>query len=83
MSARILLQQSRRRQPARPHASNVASSANLEKAVAAVAAVLGSETAEMLVIQKPATRGTRASVYAEHDRRARELVADTQTRLND
>ena len=61
-------QQSRRRQLV-PHALNVAPSRNLGKAVVAVAAVLGLETAEVLVTQKKlVTPGMRASRPAKQRR---------------
>ena len=58
-----------RRRPSVPYVSNAAPSRNLGKAVVAVAEVLGSETAEVLVTQKAVvTRGTRASGPAKHGR---------------
>ena len=57
----------RRLQPSVRYAANAASSRNLGKAVVAVAAVLGSETAEVLVTPSLITRGTRASGYAKDD----------------
>ena len=49
-----------RGQPSVPHAPNAASSGDPANSVVAVAAVLGSETAEMLVTQQLSTGGTRA-----------------------
>ena len=60
-------QQPRQRSPVL-YAPNAAPSGNLAKPVVAVAAVLGSETAEVLVTQNVVTRGTRASGPAKHGR---------------
>ena len=65
------------------YAPNVASSKNLGKAVVAVAVVLGSETAEVLVVPSSVTRGTKASRPAKHGHNLRELATDSQTRLNE
>ena len=58
--------QHERRRPSVQYAPNAASSRNLGKAVVVVAAVLGSETAEVLVTQNSVARGTRASRPAQH-----------------
>ena len=72
----------RRRRPDQ-YAANAASLGNLGKAVVVVAAVLGSETAEVLVMPSSVTRGTKASRSAKHGHSPRELATDSQTRLND
>ena len=61
---------------------NAASSGNLGKSVVAVAAVLGSEIAELLATPSLITRGTRASGPAKHWYSPRQPSADSQTRLN-
>ena len=71
-----------RRRPQVPYAPNVAPSRNLGKVVVVVAAVLGPETVEVLVTPNLVTRGTRASRSAKHGRSPRELLGDSQTRLN-
>ena len=71
-----------RRRPSGPNAANAAPLRNLGKAVAVVAAVLGPETADVLVTSL-ITRGTKASRSAKYVRNPRELAADSQTRLND
>ena len=58
----------RRRTTSDPHAADVASSRNPGKLAVAVAAVLGSGTAEVPVTQKAITRGTRASGPAKQGR---------------
>ena len=59
-------QQSRRRQ-ASPHAPNVVPSGDPARQVVAVAAVLGSETAEVLVTENLVTRGPKASWRAKNE----------------
>ena len=61
-------QQPQRRRPSVTYVPNVAPSRDLVKAVVAVAVVLGSETAEVLVTQNFVIRGTRASRSAKHGR---------------
>ena len=65
------------------YAANVVASGNLGKVVVVVAAVPGSETAEVLVTPSSVTRGTRAYRAAKHGYSPRELVVDSQTRLTD
>ena len=74
-------QQRQRRQPV-PHAPNVAPSRDLVKAVAAVAVVLGSETAEVLAMSRSIARGMRASRHAKHGRSSRQPSADSRTLLS-
>ena len=74
-------QQSRRRQSV-PYALNAASSRNLGKSVAAVAVVLGPETAELLVTSNLITRGITASRHAKHCRSPRKPSSNIRTRLN-
>ena len=76
-------QQSRRRNPLGPHAANAVSLRNLVKAVVVVAAVLGSETADVLVTPTLITRGTKACMSANYGHSSRELAADSQRRRND
>ena len=57
-------------------APNVASSRNLGKLVVAVAAVLGSNNADMLVTPSLVTRGMKASRFAQHKRSPREALAN-------
>ena len=59
-------QQSRQR-PSLRYAQSVASLRNSAKPVVVVAAVLGPESAEVLVIQNLITRGTRAFGHVKHD----------------
>ena len=66
-----------RRRQAYPHAPNAVLSENPARLVVAVAAVLGSETAEVLVTQKFITRGTRASRPAKHGRSPRDPSASS------
>ena len=54
------------RRPSFPYAPNAASSGDPAKAVAAVAAVLGSEIAAVLITPKLSTGGTRAWRPAKH-----------------
>ena len=55
-----------RRQPPVPFVANVSPSRNPAKTVVVAAAVLGSETAGVLVTQDFSTRGTRACRSAKH-----------------
>ena len=66
-SSNLKYQQSRRRQSFL-HAPSAVPSRNLAKSVVAVAVVLGSKTAEVLVAQTSITRGSRASRPAQHGR---------------
>ena len=75
-------QQPRRRKPLGPHAAN-APSGNPVKAVVVVAAVLGSETAEVLATLNFVIRGTKGSKPAKHERSLRGLAANSQTRRID
>ena len=59
-------QQPQLQRPSGPYAANAAPSRNLERAVVAVAEVLGSETAEVWVTQTFTTVGTRVFRYAKH-----------------
>ena len=59
-------QQLRRRQ-ADPCAQTAVPSTNLARLVVVVLAVLGSETAEVLVTENFVTRGTRALWFAKHE----------------
>ena len=63
------------------HAANAVPSRNLGKAVVVVAAVPGSETAEVLATPSSVTRGSRASMSAKHERSPRELAPDSQISL--
>ena len=65
-----------------PYAPNVAPSTNQTKVVVAVAEVLGSKTAEVLVTQNLITRGTRASRPAKHDCSLRQPAVNSQTLPN-
>ena len=58
--------QTRQRRSPFPYAPDAAPSRNLAKLVVAVAEVLGSETAEVLVTPSLITRGTRASRSVKH-----------------
>ena len=75
-------QQPRRRRPLVPYAPNAASSQNPGNLVAAVAVVLGPETADVLVTSSLITLGTRASRPAKHCRSPWQPSADSHTRLN-
>ena len=75
-------EQSRRRQSVW-YAADAASSRNPGKTVVALAVVLGSETAEVLVTSSSVTLGTRAFRCVKHGRSPRELAADSQTRLKE
>ena len=61
-----------RRRPLFLYAPNAAISGNQAKGVAAVAVVLGSETAEVLATQSLSTRGTRAFEPAKHEHSLRQ-----------
>ena len=60
-----------RGQPSVPYVSSAASSGDPAKAVVAVAAVLGSEIAAVLVTAKLSTGGTRACRPAKHGHSSR------------
>jgi len=71
-----------RLQPSLLYAPNAASLQNLVKSVAAVAVVLGPETAEALLTPSFITRGTRASRPAKHWRSPSQPSTDCQMWLN-
>merc|ERR1712032_1634347 len=64
----------RRRRLPFPHAPDAAPLGNLAKAVVAVAEVLGSKPAEVLVTQNVSARGTRVSRPAKHDHSPRQQL---------
>ena len=73
------IHQPRRRRPSVPYAANVAPLGNLGKAAVAVAEVLGSENAEVLVTQDFNTRGTRASRPVKHRQDPRQSAVRNYT----
>ena len=68
-----------RLRPSAPHALNAASSGNPGKSVVAVAAALGSETAEVLGTQNFFIRGTRAFGPVQHAHSPRQPSASSRT----
>ena len=70
-------------QPPRvPHVSNAAPARNLAQPVAAVAGVLGLESAEVAVTQSLVTRGLRAFGPAKHRRSRRQALINGYTLLS-